>query len=289
MADKEVRSSVNDSLTALKGVIQASNQAIPGVTVVAGLLVASIILVSIQSVPLMMAVVVLVVLLVSVLVFAGTSNYGEAALALVAGLLTAFTVSWTPGTFAVFVVSWFVFTFIALIISSLKLAAKEQDIYFDAAQAIRSDRPAETKGELQKIVKHRSSKMLGPIKCAEVLRLFAFRKLPLTSMQYGLKAVEVLSVITRVDHETVASFVADVYKMFPTTPGLRYENLLDHIYEIIRSSPVAPSEFISAFNHSRRIVLSGDVEPEDYFQRLTVALEKGVPPEAIYDYLRSQP
>jgi hypothetical protein len=101
-----------------------------------------------------------------------------------------------------------------------------------------------------------------------------------------LKSVEMLSTITKIDHETMALFVADIYKMLGTNPDKYYQTFLDKIYEIIRDTPVSPNEFILAFQASRRLVFSEQLGIETYLQNLTQALESGIPPDEVYEYLR---
>ena len=279
---------LRDSVRELRNTIRAANNLVPGCVVVAMFLTATVISVSLVSTQLMMGIIILIVLLVSIIVYSRTDNYGEAALALVAGLLTAFTVDWDAGTFTAFVVTWVALSLFSFLISSVKLAAEKEEIYSDAARSIDPSGSKEVRKQLEQIGGDKFIRMLGPIKRAEVIRLFAFRKLQTTSMQYGLRAVEMLSTVTRVDHETVAEFVVDVYKMFGSTPGRRYQDLLNRIYEIIRDSPVSPSEFIAAFKDSRHLALSDSVDPETFFQYLTMALDRGVAPDKVYEYLQDQ-
>lgn len=277
---------LRDSVRELKATIQAANKLVPGCVVVGMCLTVALISVSLLSVQLMMAVIILVVLLVSIVVYSRTNNYGEAALALVAGLLTAFTVEWTAGTFVAFIVSWVGLSLFSLLISSVRLAAEVEEIYSDAARSIDPGRAREVQKQLEEIGKDKFIRMLGPARRAEVIRLFAFRKLSIPSMQYGLRAAEMLSTVTSVDHETVAEFVIDVYKIFRSTPGPRYQHLLDRICDIIRESPVSPKEFMAAFKDSRHLALSGHVDPETFFRHLTAALDQGVGPEEVYEHLR---
>jgi hypothetical protein len=288
MAKNETPQTLNAAIVSLVNVVQEANHLVPGIVVVGVILAAAVIAIAILSVQLMVGIVLLLVLFFSIWVYTSTNNYGEAALALVAGLLTAFTVSWTPGTFIAFAVSWIAFSVAALFISSIKLAGRNQDIYLEAAQALDPSRFELVQKQLQEIAKDKSIRLLGPIKRAEVIRLFAFRKLPIDSISRGLKAVDILSTITRVDHLSVASFIADVYKIFPSSSESRYQNLLDRIYQVIRESPASPEEFIDAFRHSRRIALSGEMSPENYFRNLTEALQKGVAPEEVGEYIRVQ-
>jgi hypothetical protein len=279
---------LRDSTRELRSAIRALYKLAPCGVIVGVLLVAAIIAVSLLSVQLMMGTTILVVVLVSVVVYSRTDSYGEAALALVAGLLTAFTVEWTTGSFIAFIVAWAGLSLTSFLISSIKLAAQVEEVYSDAARSIDPTRYYELRGELQKIGNDSFIKMLGPVKRAEVIRLFAFRKLPTTSMQYGLRAVEMLSTVTSVEHQPVAEYVADVYKMFRSTPGPRYQKLLDRVYQIMRTSCVSPGEFITAFRDSRHLALSGEFDPESYFEHLTAALDKGVAPDDVYEYLRDQ-
>lgn len=46
--------------------------------------------------------------------------------------------------------------------------------------------------------------------------------------------------------------------------------------------------FINAFENSRRLVLSRQIEPNDYLTLLKEALESGVAPEGVYDYIEKE-
>jgi hypothetical protein len=219
------------------------------------------------------------------MIYLTTDNYGEAALALAAGLLAAFTVQWNWGPFLLFVASWFALTGAVILISSIKVGAKHENILINAALVIDPSKSKVVQKQLNGIIKDKSIGILGPVKCAEVLRIFAYRKMSIESMRYGLRATDILTAITGVNHEDIAYFVADIYKMFPVNSEQRYETLLNQINNTIRSSPVSPNEFIRAFTASRRMVLSGEAEPESYFEHLTIALEKGWSPEQVSEYI----
>lgn len=285
MTEKQNRTSLNKGLLALRNTIQSANQLVPGCIFVSLLLSGAIAFVAFRFASVMMGTIVIVVLFSSLLIYSSSHNYGEAALALVAGLLTAFTVEWTPGQFAVFLFSWVILTAAVILISSVRLAADVEETYTDAALAIDADHSQQLMKELRSIEKKAKTEMLGPTERAEVIRLFAFRKLPIPSMQYGLQAVEMLSTITKVDHESVASFVVDIYKVFESEPGPLYKTLLDQVYENIREARVSPSEFIDAFCNSRSIALSREIDPEEYLAELRSALDRGIPPSEVYEFL----
>lgn len=285
MSDRGNRTSLKSGMRALRNTLSGANQLVSGCVLVALLLATAITYVAFRFADIMMGIIVLLVLFSSLLIYSSSRNYGEAALALVAGLLTAFTVEWTAGRFAVFLFSWVALTAAVLLLSSVRLAAEVEEINSEAALTIDSARHKQLMAELSEIEKRAKTEMLSPKERAETIRLFAFRKLPIQSMQYGLEAVEMLSTVTNVDPVAVASFVADIYKMFESEPGPLYKNLLDEVYRNIREARVSPSEFIAAFRDSRRIALSGELPPQEYLSRLRSALDRGVPPSEVYESL----
>lgn len=276
---------LRDSIKALISTLQGLSNLAPGCAIVAMILTSAIIIISLNFAPIMMGITMLIVLVVSIIVYSQTENYGEAALALVAGLLTVYTVEWDSAKFVTFISLWVGLSLFIFLISSVKLAAEQEEILSDAAISVKADNVKKQIEKYKKISNDKFIKMLGPIKRAEIIRLFAFRKVPEESMVFGLRAVEMLSTITRVDYLDTARFVIDVYKMNQSLPGPLYQNLLDDVYETIRGSTVSPDEFISAFRNSRHLVLSGRIEPKRYFHQLSLALDQGVAPNEIYEHL----
>jgi hypothetical protein len=184
-----------------------------------------------------------------------THKYGEAALALVAGLLTAYSVTWNTPRFIGFIVIWSGFSFVALLISSVRIASQVESIYRQAALTI-DDTPVnshELEKRLQQVGNTDNKFSLGPVERAEAIRIFAFRKLPVSIMEAGLKSVGMLSVITGLDAKIVARFVADVYRIFGAVTTDDGELLLGVIHQTIRQSAAPPSDFMAAFEHSRRL------------------------------------
>jgi len=272
------------SWVAFLNVLQAANRIVPGCAVVGMLLVGAVIYVAMSSVTIMVAVILLVVLLSSIVVYAKTRNYGEAALALVAGLLTAFTVDWTAGRFATFIVVWAVFSFIALMIASVSLAGKVETIYLQAALVLSPETNDGKKiaKELQAI--GQTSTPLGQLPVvdrAEAIRLLVFRKIPMTSLPEALKAIEVVSVVTRVNTKSAAAFIADVLRLLEIHDAKDYSQVLEQIMGIIWRSAVPPDDFIKGFEYSRSLALSRTLTPQRYFELLKEQLENGITPEDV--------
>lgn len=139
--------------------------------------------------------------------------------------------------------------------------------------------------KLKKIGETTENNALGPIERAEILLIFSYRKLSIETMRSALRAVGILSVITQLPPKEVAMFIADAYKTFNYAFPEQKEKLVDILYENIKQSPVAPSDFIDAFKQSRQILLSNTVEPIAFLELLKQALEKGTPPNETRHYI----
>lgn len=125
--------------------------------------------------------------------------------------------------------------------------------------------------------------MLSPIERAEVIRVLAFRKLPIRYFGSCLHAVETLSIITQCDIKTIALFFADVLLSFSPESEIDARRLLDTLYDIIKDVPVPPEEFFQSFESCRRLLVSQTIAPKDFLQGLQSCLESGISSNDIYD------
>lgn len=174
---RKVRQSLTDAFAALGAAVASAYKLAPAVVVMASLVAAGVITLSLWSTTLMMGMVLLIVWGVSLLVYAKTANFGEAALALVAGLLTVFSVEWTPRRFVAFSVAWVGFALMALLVSSIRIASKVETIYQQAAYAA-AQHPGEAdevERRLREIGEKSKLGQVGPVERAEILRLPGFR------------------------------------------------------------------------------------------------------------------
>lgn len=287
MTKKDNTSTLVETFKSLGGAIKALNDLLPLFIVFFSAIIFWIVYFIISNSQLIKGTTVLVVLLVSIIIYFKSKNYGEAALSLVAGLLTVFTVEWTSKRFIVFIVSCLGFTFISLMISSVRIAAQEEEIYRQASINISAgtDKYKKIEKDLKQIAKNLDIGVFGPIERAEIIRLLCFKKIPIDQIPFALRSVATISVITRVDYKTVSMFVADIYKILEISSTYGYNWILDKIYLMIRETPVPPQEFIEAFERSRRLIFSKKVKIESYFEILRSGLESGVSIEDINEYI----
>ena len=289
MRENKIKQTTAESLTSLKAAMKAAYKLAPFFIIIMVCIIVAVTYIAILSTKLMMGLVLLIVLGVTVVVYASTNNFGEAALALVAGLLTAYSVNWTPNRFISFIAVWSAFSFLALIISSIKLASRSESLYRQAAIVISdsSFHISEKEKELKEIAENCSTGVLGPIEKAESLLLFCHRKLPQSIMASALKAVSIISVITEIKPKDLSSFIADAYKVFGGSNSKQQEELIDLLYKKIKESPAAPTDFIESFKKSRHLILSKTIKPTTYLDLLQKALEAGNLPSDVDEYIKS--
>lgn len=233
----------------------------------------------------MIGVIIILVLGISVLIYGKTNNYGEAALALVAGLLTAFTVTWTPLKFIGFTTAWVGFSLLVLLISSVKLAVKVESLYKRAAISIDSSNAEEIEKQLRKAAETTPLGMLDPIEKAEIILQLAFRKFPLSLMKYAVASIEQLFTVTKVEPKTITLFLVDLYKTLDTEKDNEHQQKLEDIFTLLRETPASPEDFFRAFMITRRLVLSSKIGLTSYFHLLRKGLDQGLSPDDMFDYM----
>ncbi len=268
--------------------LAAIDKLVPGLVLVSGILGFAVIYVCMHFTGLMIGMTALIVFVVSIVVYAKKGSFGDAALSLVAGMFAAFAVNWDPGKFMIFACLWLALALFVLVTATVKLAAQQQQIYTYAAIAAGSNPSGEVESELRTIAANCEVDTLGPVERANVIRLFAFRRVPREIMQASLQSVAMLVAITGVDHMTMASYVVDMTRILPEVPGRTENQVRDEMLNVLQAGGTAPQEFLDAFHQSRRLVLLEEMAPNSYLEALAAATSTGVPPSDMYEHLRKR-
>ncbi|HWM91940.1 MAG TPA: hypothetical protein VN493_14335 [Thermoanaerobaculia bacterium] len=289
MSERKVGRSLEQVLRSLWVVVKSSYGLAPAAVVVMILVAVIVVVATMWSTPLMMAVVLFVVLGIAILLFLNTWNYGEAALALAAGLLTVYSVTWTPMRFIAFIAVWLAFSAIALLASSIKVASQLETIYIGAATAVAGHSDSEAikaaERQLRQISDSYKGYLLGGKEKAQAIRVFAFRRLPLETFGSALGAVDILSTALQLDAIAIANLVCDITKAFEASKAVDVPESLGSFITTLQNTAVPPSDFIAGFESSRHLLLGRRLHPSAYFTALKNALEAGVAPARVGEYL----
>ena len=285
---REKQDTFNQAWQALRNTVSAAYSLAPAVVIVGLILLSILIYISLYFVEMMMGTIIILIFFISIAVYAASNDYGEAVLALVAGLLAAFTVQWTWNKYVAFIIPLIFFFFFILLTMSIRLAAKNESLYLQAAIYIDVTKSKEIESKLRKLADGMPTRTLGPIDKADAIRIMAFRKIPIESMKYMLGTVEIISGITNLDAKSVTLFLIDLSNAFNIDIGPNFQKEIDKIFNFYRDAPISHEEFIQAFKNSKRLLISNRVKPADYLLMLKLGLTKGVSPEDINDFIQEK-
>ena len=285
---REKQDTFNQAWQALRNTVSAAYSLAPAVVIVGLILLSILIYISLYFVEMMMGTIIILIFFISIAVYAASNDYGEAVLALVAGLLAAFTVQWTWNKYVAFIIPLIFFFFFILLTMSIRLAAKNESLYLQAAIYIDVTKSKEIESKLRKLADGMPTRTLGPIDKADAIRIMAFRKIPIESMKYMLGTVEIISGITNLDAKSVTLFLIDLSNAFNIDIGPNFQKEIDKIFNFYRDAPISHEEFIQAFKNSERLLISNRVKPADYLLMLKLGLTKGVSPEDINDFIQEK-
>jgi hypothetical protein len=273
--------SLSELLRALGGAIKSLYRLAPAVAVM--LIAISIFFVVVMATTpgRIMNAVVFIVFVVSITIYGRTKNYGEAALALVIGLLAAFTIKWTPQWFALFAGAYIGFTVLIFLISSVRIASRLEDILRQASIFIDEQNYKDVEAQLKKTIDEDRVGAMDPIEKAECIRFLAFKKFPVDLMGPALKSIGQLSIITKMEPHDIASFVYDLYRINVAVGSPSFMADIDKMFLFIKDLPSTPEEFFESFRRTRKLILTGRAGLNQYLQVLEKAIYKGLTPEEI--------
>ena len=174
-------------------------------------------------------------------------------------------------------------------IAALKISSKVEDIYRQAAISYKSNKQSvdEIEKNFRSIANDRQYKLTGPVERAEIIRILAFRQLPIDLFSPCLIGVERLHIITDVEIRSVTTFVADFFSIFNISSTNQGDIILNLLYEAVKNSQVPPQDFFQAFESSRRLLLQKNLSPDIFLAKLIETLSLGVPPDQMYESIGS--
>ncbi len=293
-----------DLTASLKAATAATSKLATTVALAIDAIVAAVTALPIWSSRFMMVVVLLVVWGVALLVYREKENFGEAALALVAGLLTAYSVPWTPMRFIAFIVAWVSFSGGALFISGRRNADRIRGIYMDGASysvvnacggtfLAECDYSSKIKRAFQRlrdVGKKTHLHFFEPIQRAEIVRFFCYRRVPIDLIGQLLLATEVVSLTSRLEPLRIAGLFADFTKIHtrdlgPSEAYSEATDTIDTMEAALKLSGASPDDFVTAIECSRHIMLESRFPINTYLFLLKEALDSGVTPQDVSAWL----
>lgn len=283
---------VSELLRAMRAAFVALYEIAAQTAVIGTLLAATFVWLTLWWSPLMTASAIIMVVLLALAIFATRGNFGEALLSLAGGLFMVFAYEWTPERYIAYAVAWVGFAVFSGLIASFKFATGIEKLA--KLTAIRVAGPMATTNQvrnaqetiLQLMRPNSTSAVLDAIERMKIMRTFAFRDLPLSQFPAGVRTAESLATIMDCDFQRLARFVADFLIAEAPADDNEATIVLVRLYRQIQTTPVPPEEFLTAFENSRRLVVSGVVQPTRFLELLCDCLTRGVGVDDICEEIR---
>ena len=282
---------LRDSVAALGDALRGLNRVMPGVVVVLMLLAVGIVTTVALTVHAIVSILIVIVVLSSLSVFWATRRYGESNLALIVGLFTVFTVSWTVPRFIAFAAAWIAFALFVLLFHSIHLASELESIYVDAAVLYSRGGPNhnEIRARLEKIGKPSGgpNRLLGSVDRARVIRRAAQRRVDLDYVGAILASANILYTVTKADPETITDFVVGLGRVLEGRSTELLESG-DFALDAITASGTPPADFFASFSQARHLVEDGAIDPKQFLVLLQQGLFRGIGPDGIEAYIKER-
>jgi hypothetical protein len=280
---------LKDSTKALGGVVGSLHRLAPGAVTVLMILAGGLVATAAVTVKGIVAVLIIIVVISALGVYRATRKYGESSLALILGLFTVFTVTWTVTRFIAFAVAWIAFALSILLFAAIRVASDSESIYVDAACLYADSAPEQKKvrATLEAIGKKTEAThgLLGPIDRARVIRRAAQRRVEVPALNTVLASVDILFTVTKADPEVITDFVVGFGQILVAEAD-RGADQADLALDAIAGSGAPAADFFDAFNRTRHLVQDQLVDREGFMALLEQGLARGVGPDQIEPYIK---
>jgi hypothetical protein len=198
-----------------------------------GLLFAAIYFVSSSPNTITISVSILVGIL-SVFIYLKNNSVAESMLTLILGLLTAFTISWTPVTAITFSAILIAYTFIIFIFSCISIAAETEHILMNAAIHVSQFDHKHIYQRLRQIADSNTpTSQLGPIERATAIRFLVFMRVPYKEMPQALYTIGLMKIVYQISLQETLALYRTLYRIITSTiknaQGTDWEEIMTHL------------------------------------------------------------
>jgi hypothetical protein len=211
-------------------------------------------------------------------------SYIEAFLAFFLGILTVFTIEWDDKKTLIFIIAYFGLNIFVFIGSSIKLAAKIEDILKRAASydfSINHD----IQYKVLKTIANKPTtyQQIRPIERAEIIDFMCFLKVPNSKLYAAINKIETVKVLTRSDLTTSLNLYRALFmisKRLYSTDDEVERNVNTHIENILRLT-MTPNEITNLLRLTRKHLIQRRIELEDYYKFISRSIDKGLSEDEI--------
>jgi hypothetical protein len=228
------------------------------------------------------------VLFMAIFLYSKTKSYGEASLALTAGLFAVFGITWTPASLFGVIGTWFLFTVVVFLVSCIRQAMVVEDITKQAAIKFAQKNGKEVayiENSLENIRKSPArTNMLSGEDICEIFRCAAFKNIKLEHVEQVVRLTEILHVITKVSVKNIALVGCEIISYVNPQPE-ESETVIDMIYCSIQASPASPEEYFEICSKAIKLAQRHNIKTIQLIQSMPYYFIDGY--SDVYEFVKS--
>lgn len=205
-----------------------------------------------------------IIVIVAIFIYIKSNNFGEASLSLAAGMLSVFSIKWEKSLFIAFSVTWVCFSMFSILVTSIRIAAKVEDITRRTALRINMTNYKEVTKRLELIRKN--CKLIDPVEACSVQLLLAYYNIPMEVFPDAMEKIQELEVITDLNYKICTIFIIDIWQMAKNIPAfLLYFNCL---FQFLIEASFPPEDVFNLVKSTKYNVISGKYAFTDYIKTM---------------------
>ena len=270
---KDIADSLSASLVALVNAIKKLSSMAPLLIISLGIFMYLLVKLAIAYPNTIYFVLCPVVLLMALFLYGKTKSYGEASLALTAGLFAVFGINWNAASLFGVIGTWFFFSVLILFVSCIRAAMYVEDITLQAAIKFAQKHDKEVDkmlickflDEIRKSPE-RTNVISSELTC-EVFKYAAFKNVKLEHVELILRFTSILHTISKAPVKDIALVGCDIISCVNPVPS-EAEFVIDTVYMSLQNTPASPLEYFTICSQAILISKRYNVVPLELIEQI---------------------
>ncbi|MEF3351800.1 hypothetical protein PV403_01295 [Paenibacillus sp. GYB006] len=232
----------------------------------------------------------LIITLVSIGVYAKSKSYSETTLSFVLGLFTVFSTDWNKGYFIVFISFYVIFNIIVFSVSSIRLAAQNEEILIEAALKYPHLPFDNTKSKLNHIANQTTNtKLLSVLDRSECIRFLSYRRINIDYFEDSIEVIELIRVVNQTNLSNAMKLFYSLYsfEVLINSNNFSKERIIE-MFDLIVNLPISPDDFFSVFNKLKRLIIDGQYEYHTLLYRIQNEILRGYDVDEIVEIIKGE-
>lgn len=233
----------------------------------------------------------LLILVISVAIYISTRSYAETTLSFILGILTIYSIDWEEANFTLFIILYIAYIILTFYISTIRLAAKQENILIQAACKLDMDNYKEVYNRIKEISqKPTKHSQLSIIEKSEVIRYLAFRQVIIGEYEEAINMVELIKSVCQMDLVPCCEIYYGLYTYCynrSSTPQ-NISIIVEKMFDKVTTLTISYVEFFEIFSNTKRVLIEDKLSYDEYILEISMLALRGYSSSDIVDELKSK-